>query len=684
MSWGRNRTKRRGVALVFALFTISLLVTMSATVVALAIRHGRTSHSHGYAEAALHAANWGVEATLNYMGVSQRQPGGEQHWKAVDRDKNGYAISFRLAETEGSNCRLALRLDRRTTPVTVYARVKAAAQPVAGNSRLVQFCSSSSWDDSKEHELLIDGQTKARVQVLVTEYLVTGQPSHYQLVSTARVLNPSNQVVATRVVEARVREQTALDFMHFIQNARAWDVNGVDPGTATTNDIVGLPEGYRENGRMRVDGGGSVDQTAGSVKFYGRGDSESTRWSFTGDVTMGDGRDSILFTHDQADKNLNTIFTGGLKTDQKPLGLPHHEGYVEYAQSLAQGRFNIEIKGDPSTAFAASTNPSGKVPDVVKKENDARPSFARIVVTLNGTDVKIEKVNPGAPGCVDPVIYEGSAAKIPNGIVSVQGGNVEVQSARDNAGQPIPFKGNLTIVASDNPGRAQPTTGTRAYGKNNGTIYSDAARDFYTKNPHRVPPYAESEIHPGSGSPNKYLWPSPPAKYEREGNVMVTSDIQQGKSAKPPALGLIAQNFVLLNDKAPGPNQTGLESLQVEAVLMSLDHSVQFDWDNVAGSPKDVHDKLMVKRPPASTPIDKQRTFKLKGAIVSGFLDVEGDCVGRGYFNQQFTHDPNLRFQLPPSFPRWDRVTSDATGVVWNWVIMNYVDKGTLNQFRFD
>jgi hypothetical protein len=419
-----------------------------------------------------------------------------------------------------------------------------------------------------------------------------------------------------------------------------------------------------------------VAGTAGSVKFYGRGNTEATRWKFTGDVAMGGSQDNILFSDRGADKDLNTIFTGGLKTSQQPLGLPHHEGYIEYARSLAEGSLDIEIKGDPASAYAGSNAPAGKVPDVVKIAGDARPSFAKILITLDGDRVKVEKVNPGKPGLSEQ-IYNGLASNVPHGIISVQGGNVEVQSAFNrNTGEPVPFNGNLTIVSSDNPGRARPDTGSKSYPQNNGTIYSDAARAYYTENPHLTPPYTEREVYGASGSSTKYVWPSPVGKVEREGNTMMTSDIRYGSGTRPPALGVVAENFVLLNDKNPSGDPNGLRELRLDAVLMSLNHSVQFDWDNMARSDTAVHNQLMQR--------DKSRTFRLNGAIVSGFLDVEGDVLGRGYYDQKFTHDKNLRFQLPPSFPRWDRATSNAAGVVWSWVIMNYVDKGTLNQFQFN
>ena len=142
-------------------------------------------------------------------------------------------------------------------------------------------------------------------------------------------------------------------------------------------------------------------------------------------------------------------------------------------------------------------------------------------------------------------------------------------------------------------------------------------------------------------------------------------------------MGIVAKNFVLLNESKQPDDKSNideqLKNLSVDAVLMSLDHSVQFDWDNWAWNPN--HDKLM------QTGID--RYFNLNGAVVSGFLDVEGDNQRRGYYNQQFKHDENLRYQLPPSMPRWDRTAGPTgRGVVWNWLILNYIDNGALNRFN--
>lgn len=652
MRMGCRRRHPRGVALVFALFTIAILITMSATVVALAIRHGRAGTSTNDAEAALHAANWGLEATINYMGVGGPAPTG--NWQAR---ASGYTDSYHLAPTSGKQALGGLVMVR----VTVRDDLRPAGAS-AGDTRLVQFFDAT---NTNEYEMLINGPNQAKVSVLVTEYRISGQPSHYQVTSTAQVIDSSDAILATRVVEARIREQSALDFMHFIQNAKAWDVSGVNPGSANARDIVGIPEGYAEKGKMRVDGGGAVPGTAGTLKFYGKG-AGTSRWNFSGEVTMSGNKGSLQFTDPTADKDLNTIFNGGLKPGEKSLGLPQQNGYMDYARGKAT-TCSYSIGGNGATAYTdTNTNPA-YVPDVMKSPgNDARPSFAKVVVTLDGANVKIEKVNPARPGRTQ-TLYSGAADGIANGIVAVQGGNVEVQSAKDGAGNPKPFLGNLTIVSDDNAGRAQPLDGSKSYPQNNGTIYADAARTFFDANPHLPPPYTERQIFGATGSSTRYVWPPPPARVEREGNTMITSDIQYGNTGtKPPTLGIVSQNFVLLNDRQ------GDNNLRVDAVLMSMDHSVQFDWDNMAQNSN--HSNLIAQ--------GVTRTFQLNGAVIGGFLDVEGDAARRGYFNQSFTHDENLRFQLPPSFPKWDRTSSQApSGVAYNWVLMNYVDKGTVNKF---
>lgn len=656
--------RKRGIALVFAMFTTVVLITMSATVVALGIRHGQTSTATNHAEAALHAANWGVEATLNYMGT------GTNWGLGTDNDINSpVRESFHLKPTVAQG-----------TPALGNAvRVRVSGTGATRDINFLDFV-----NPSQNYRVQIDGRTQATVTVQMTELRTaeikaTGQPSHYHIVSTATVLDVSGNPLATRVVESRVREQSALDFMHFIQNAKAWDVSGMSPADAKTKNIVGMPEGYEEKGKLRVDGGGPVQDTAGTLKFYGRGNTDETRWKFDGEVTMAGNKDSLEFADPAADKNLNAIFSNGLKASAQSLGLPQKTNYGSYARGKATSNAGANSKfpakftiAGNSSNIGTSTDGTG-VPDVaVPSGNDARPSFAKIEVVLDGPNVTIRKVNGGA----SKQLYSGPATGINNGMIAVEGGNVEVKQGAN------PFTGKLTINADDIADRATPEDGSnRSYPVGGNSIYADSARTYFTNNPHVKPPYTMKQLTNGqSTDESKKYWPPPPAEVEREGNIQITSDLKYGSgTGEAPSLGLVSQNFVLLNDKGedsegnPTKFAEDLGKLEVDAVLMSLEHSVQFDWDNASGSKKATHDRLMQE--------GVTRTFQLNGAIVGGFLDVEGDAKKRGYYKQKFTHDDNLRFALPPSFPRWDKTTSTAQGVAWNWVIMHYVDKGTLNQF---
>lgn len=643
--------RRRGIALVFAMFTTVVLITMSATVVALAIRHGQTGTSTNHAESALHAANWGIEATLNYMGTGANW---EYNQNITEPVKESFHVKPQHKQALGGAVTVRVTKLNEIPPDVVGGAV--------GDVRQIEFYDAA---NTAPYKVIVDGNQMAKVTVKMTEIRITNQPSHYHIVSTAEIQTPTGSPLATRVVETRVREQSALDFMHFIQNAKAWDVSGVNPGDAKAKSIVGMPEGYEEKGKIRVDGGGSVADTAGTLKFYGRGDTDATRWKFDGEATIAGSKDSVEFATAGADKDLNKIFGGGLKASAQSLGLPQKNGYGAHARNKAvtgasaNNKFAAKFTiGGNSSNIGTSTDGTG-VPDVaVPAGNDARPSFAKIEVTLDGNNVTIRKVN----GSSSKQLYTGPASGINNGVIAVEGGNVEVKQGAN------PWTGRLTINADDVADRATPEDGsTKSYPLGGNSIYADSARAYFEDNPHVKPPYTARQI---TGNPqadnSKKFWPPPAAEVEREGNVQITSDLTYGAGgSEAPSLGLISQNFVLLNDKQ------GDNNLRVDAVLMSLEHSVQFDWDNQAGNPN--HDKLMVE--------GVQRSFELNGSIIGGFLDVEGDSKKRGYYKQKFAHDDNLRFQLPPAFPRWDKTTSTASGIAWNWVIMNYVDKGTLNQF---
>ena len=63
---------------------------------------------------------------------------------------------------------------------------------------------------------------------------------------------------------------------------------------------------------------------------------------------------------------------------------------------------------------------------------------------------------------------------------------------------------------------------------------------------------------------------------------------------------------------------------------------------------------------------------------VSGFMDVEGDTTGAGYFDQKFTHDPNLLYNLPPNFPKWSLTDSTDDGCFMDFMMLSYKDHGAI------
>ncbi len=761
--------RKRGVALVFALFTAALLVSMSATVVALSMRHARDGSVSNYTDQALQAANWGIEAVINYMGVTE-------NWE-LNRTTGmyKYKTSFHLKTTDvgrygiGNTVKFFIKYpayDKDIHRLSYYGLDYKNGKTPAGedtwqtkDTRIIEFGDyASAANNATPYKIVYDDGTFAMVTVAMTEilYPFTCQPSQYQLISVSKVYAPGKKnsavpnstdngyLLATRVVEARLREQTAFDFMHYVQNAKAWDVNGTDPAKCeAARNVVGMPFDYKENGRLRIDGGSSVPSTAGNFNFFDENASgmikDKDLWKFYGDVTIAGDRRNISFNsgakwENGYDKKSNEIFLTGLRDGAPALGLPDSTDYLEYAKQMAAGKWggrgtkvvNLTIGGNAETV---KSKDGTNIDDVYYVKNtydyagheegltddpsfDITPRISKIQVILDGDKVKFKKIG-GTDYQKSAFLPDyGGAQGIPvssikNGIITVTGGNVEVVSAYDSKGKPVPFTGNLTIVsdvddsretATNNPNKEYAT----ANGSKPGAIYSNAARRLYedkelggVDNP---PPYSQRDLADFThdkkfdrSKTEKCIVPVPvqvgsegKSKYEktqqeREGNTIIASDIKYGDGQS--RLGIVAKNFVLLNEmnQVPGASEADivkqLKELSVDAVLMSLDHSVQFDWDNWAFNKN--HNLLM------NTNAKDARTFKLNGAIVSGFLDVEGDNHYRGYYIQNFQHDENIRYQLPPSMPRWDRTAGPTgRGVVWNWMILNYIDNGALNRFN--
>ncbi len=806
MNITRKPRVKKGVALIFALFTIAILFSISTTVVALSLHDSRATRVANYNDAALHAANWGIEAAINYMG----QPGLNfdpnnpkvratslvtSQW--VDLASTSFGTGRNLVLTSGAN-NLALnsQVNVKVSSLSGAQLKKDFGLDYSGkilgedrwqsnyeghgsDSRLINFRKKDKEKEAYRLELG-NGDNYAEVEVVCTEfrYPNSNQPSQYQLLSVARVFANDGNVadndrvpLATRVVEARVRESVACDFMHFIQNARSWDALGVNLGpsktaydrdTETGRDIarsaVFLPEGYIETGRLRVDGYADDDPEGNEVKrylhnykgaaldgklaFFSPDGFKTNKYIFQGDVTTAQSSKNYEYrnrkggevkTFAEGNKSTKNLFNGSLRDGVTPLGLPQIKTYYDDVnKTLNKGdgktKMVFKIASSNSINQASDINASktvGKCPDIAQAmttvERDgkkvsvpsATPTFATVRVEIKGNEVKVLKynsaltrINPTSKEVeIDPNYVEllkpiRKIDEIRAGIISVEGGNVEVVNVKDFDDSGLSNKyidssktngdgllnGALTVVANVDKARDNSLNG-RGGGS---ALYSDKAREFYEDNPYvNVPPFSQKQL--GIGSSNvKSIWPTPAnSAIEREGNVILASDIAYDSSnkgtSKLPTLGIVAKNYVLLNDKSLNTNVKNTpdkkNQLRIDAVLMSMDHSVQFDWNNMAANSTRNYQELIAKRgkDEHGRYMGPHRTFKLNGAIVSGFLDTEGDTNGRGYYDQKFSHDENLRYNLPPCFPRWDIGTFAGKGIFGDYMIIAYEDKGAIS-----
>ena len=842
-----RQKKQKGVALIFALFTIAILFSISTTVVALSMHHRQDSQVLNYNDAALQAANWGIEAALNYMGqpgaefvpsngtFNSAQGGTQWEYDALDNYE-----SYKLIERDGTvaggdvQVRVKRLTDRDLKKFGLdYERGKSLGQSdnkweerdswKDDDSLVITFGSGRSGISSTDASSITyplmypaaDGSSEAAygvVNVVCTEIRTMNQPSTYELVAVSNIYQWDNkngaryasldetvvsdeadnkeEILASRVVSTKVRQMMASDFMHFIQNARSWDATGVDLWeNGVARDRVFIPEGYRENGRLRVDGYdtkrnpehnalkkmlGQMGLDGGLSFLYGKGehDINTDRYAFTGDVTTMRGADSFRIQeigNANSNRELDgrtAMFTGQLRDSTPSLGLPEVGNYFEKINNGVDGqapkadsRWKFEVgKGTAKTAVFGQSWDQGKCPDIAQagvwresgeghteQVGSATPTFATVRVEIFGDEVRVMKYNAAMTengqllgtyqdpntcqqqnkfasrtelksDYIEQLRPWTSIDKIPNGIISVTGGNVEVINVTERTGAQNQLSedyidveddsgyfmsGALTIVADVESTREAAVGDLQeSQGASPGTggIYSEAARRRWEEGPFtNIPPFSARDLGMGD-STDKVYWPSPAnSAIEREGNVIIGSDLRQAAAGSDgtQALGIVAKNFVYLNDKGGAKDGgQGLNELVVDGVLMSIDHSVQMDWNNMGGNK--YHDSLLTRRrydngqpyPVADTvkdPTDRtQRRFTLNGAIVSGFMDVEGDTTGAGYFDQKFSHDPNLLYNLPPNFPKWSLTQVTSEGCFMDFMVMEYKDHGAISNLGYD
>ena len=821
-----RKVKQKGVALVFALFTALLLMTLSITVVGLSIRHARVGGEADYVQEALHAADWYVGATLEYLHSE-----GALNTTQKYRYANPYTDDTRIVTGEHTDG--VLGRDDVTASVIKLNDNQAQEYGLVGGSidaHLIRFGSSEplvyfphtgaqpgAGFDSTSDRFAVCDVTVEKIPAQSGKYGTEGQPGYYHLCIISRVYEasawsavkrvkeigldsyPTEGLLATRMIEVKARTENVLDYLHIIQDGRSWRANGLnldgkdglfeqfmDPTVSGERALqilqngllnCGFPEGYTERGKLRIDGGtrmASSDTKVinnkatiidGSAQFFNTKSSGFA--SFLGELTQNRSMNTMSFNNGEGSKHMGDVCSGGLNDSAGSIGLPssgENSNYVpidekdrisggfekcesvgrstgvkddlyrykSYAdrdtyQSFARDKAKdsakdlggktecaYDIGGHIGTVNSASSGvwknklpPSGKtaaaVPDVYTNgdSQDVRPSFAKIVVTLGeGDQLTISKENAKAGRSVQ--LYKGSASKIKNGIISVNGGNVEVRSETNGAGKAKKFTGDITIVADVEADREDSLA---YFGDAKGkkctsgkSIYSDAARLYANDNPEKVPPfsvkevrqYAEAKAKESAEWGSKYkdaslvskndsavVWPTPSSEAtEREGNVYITGDIACGDTGdgKRGSVGIVAKNYVALNDKTVKEKDNGLntgskQTMSVEAMLFSFDKSVQFDWTNDAGN-TDANFKALQRN------ADK-RTFNLVGSVVSSNLDIEGSAEGVGYLIQNERSNSSLS-NPPPFIPAY---SEDANLKGGRWVIISTLDRGSRNWF---
>lgn len=372
---------KKGVALVFALMTIIILFSIANTVTAVSINNGRTTKTVSYNDFALQAANWGIEAAIEYMGqagdgttsdASQWQSdshGG--YWLTEDTKKGGYGRIKSLPDVAG--IRVSVTKVGSAVLKSEYGLDYDGTKTLGadtwrdGDSKKIVFVDKS---NDTRHVLSGGGEKNdVTVEVICTEYRNANKqrPSSYELLSVAKVSSPSASgvsvadgpnakgVLSTRVVCAMVRQEQVSDFMHFVQNARTFDA--IDTALADDSTlrkglqaVVYLPQSYKESGRLRVDGYGDDNpeknrlkrllheaKVDGTLGFFG--DSSASKagkdYFLTGDVTTNRGANTYVYKKSGADgsgsqwsTNYSTdAFQGALHTNVDPLGLPDSKNY---------------------------------------------------------------------------------------------------------------------------------------------------------------------------------------------------------------------------------------------------------------------------------------------------------------------------------------------------------------------
>lgn len=428
--------RRRGIALILALFTTAILIILSVSFLVLAMGESRNSRTASYEAAAVQAANFGIGFTINYMGrggVVPSQPGavgtGTTIWRTAAPQASP-ALPDALINVLRENVGL---VHPGSPTVQVGYPVHVTTIPgqtgiQAERNRRVSIANATT---GVRALIPLGRDLQFSVFVDVVPILNRGVIS-YQLSATSEVFPlPQNgsPPLARRRIEARVLEESVGSYLHFVSNARSTNVQGqtsgeMDNGFNVNNSPgniifqrsnilatnVVIPPDYVENGPMRVDGqinsGLNTTNTFANASghlAFGPGTSDPAhKPKFQEPLSIN--RLSNLYQDGGLDDTTAGFFSGGLNIGTTTLGLPDFEkskatmrqvsqirtqtgsesGLIEFPTSSLMGTGPVPPQYQPVTRFAP-TNPP---PDEIAYAGN--PYVERMEVrNINGQDVKV-------------------------------------------------------------------------------------------------------------------------------------------------------------------------------------------------------------------------------------------------------------------------------------------------------
>lgn len=525
MKLPKGLRRRRGVALILALLTTVILVTLSLAFMSLSLSEARTSRSYGYEETSVQAASYGLEYALTYMGRGTipglqvwetkpwPNPGGSPStafgFYNVLRAQNG-AIPAGQEIPSAPDQQIAVSVMNITQDPSLEAFVPAnlgnqEKLQLRQDLRRIRICNQA----LAPRLIPLNSDLAFTSEVVVEPILMSrGQGRHdYRLISTARVFALSggqangNAPVATRVVEARVKE-SSFDYAHFIANGRTWNVNGYTPATTPRvsgtdlADYVVIPKDYVEQGPMRVDGQDAAAAPTGSVERHVKEQSGNLRFlanssesgpKFNYKLTIN--QPTNVYPDDVTDSTM-TGFTAGFVPRSARIGIPDfrqedmklaakyvvrdsdQSGLIEIPTSSIPGaRGNSQAppkSSDPTDPFYDGTETitaADGSTQTVRKAVDFRPRVPNVEVVLNKDQIQIQ-----TKSTLDGSVLNSRTItqdQLQSGILYVQGGNVVVKTDPTNK-----FQGKLSIVAGEDPGRD-------GFTPNDSSVYSEAARAYF-------------------------------------------------------------------------------------------------------------------------------------------------------------------------------------------------------------